>query len=327
MNKRISKILFILFVLAALAVAQDKQQSGHHEKGQADGISFELISSAKELTIAETFNLELKAAYPEGYEIILPKLEADWADSDNFGVLESGKPEIRLLDNGRSEKSISYRVEPLVTGEIAPLEISLEYYKKTENGSEPEIKKITLNPPVFAVTDVIPEGVEDTGINDIKGPVELPSDKSWLVWAAVGLFFCIIALLYLVYYSSKKKLKEVPIVQRPAHEIALERLNALLAEKLVEAGKIKEFYEKLSYIIRLYIEHRFNLKAPERTTEEFLQEATANADMPENYKDKLKEFLMHCDMVKFAKYAPTKDEIDRSSDLARNFIEETKAIP
>ncbi len=323
MNRTIHRILLLLFVISALAVAQDKN-TGHHEKEEADGITFELISSAKQLTIADTFNLELKAAYPEEYEVILPKLEADWADSETFGVLESGKPEVKLLDDGRNQRSVSYRIEPLITGDIAPLEIALEYYKKTDDGSEPEVKQIILDSPVFSVTDVLPEDVEKAEINDIKGPVELPADKTWLIGAAFGIFGIIIALLLLVYLSSKKKLVATPVIQRPAHEIALERLNALLAEKLVEAGKIKEFYEKLSYIIRLYIEHRFNLKAPERTTEEFLQEASASADLPDNYKDKLKEFLLHCDMVKFAKYAPTTDEIDKSTDLARNFIEETK---
>ena len=324
MNYKLKNLIIFILALTAMVVAQDNNQKGHHEKEEADGITFELNSSTKELTIADTFNLELKAAYPDGYEVVLPKLESEFADSDNFGVLESGKLETRLLDDGRNEKSISYRIEPLVTGNIAPLEISLEYYKKTKDGDEPDIKKIILDSPVFNVTDVLPDDVEDIAINDIKGPVELPASKVWVIWVAVGIFAIVVILLLIVYLSGKKNLVEKPVIQRPAHEIALERLNALLAEKLVEAGKIKEFYEKLSYIIRLYIEHRFDVKAPERTTEEFLQEASASSELPDNYKDKLKEFLMHCDMVKFAKYAPTQDEIGKSTDLARNFIEETR---
>ena len=319
--------LFALLFITALAfAAEDSKQAGYDIKAEADGVTFELTSSTKALTIADTFNLELKAAYPDDCEVVLPKLDVEWSDSDNFGVLETGKLETKLLDDGRKEKSVKYRIEPLVTGEIAPLEIKLEYYKKTKDGDEPEVKEIALDCPVFTVSDVLAADTQDVSINDIKDPVELPASKVWLIWAAFGVFAVIIALLGFVYLSSKKKLEVVPVVQRPAHEIALERLNALLAEKLVEAGKIKEFYEKLSYIIRLYIEHRFDLKAPERTTEEFLQEASASAELPESYKDKLKEFLMHCDMVKFAKYAPTSDEIDKSTDLARNFIEETKQI-
>ena len=57
-----------------------------------------------------------------------------------------------------------------------------------------------------------------------------------------------------------------------AHEMAYARLRALVAEKLVEQGRIKEFYERISGILRHYIEDRFDLHAPERTTEEFLAE-------------------------------------------------------
>ena len=39
-----------------------------------------------------------------------------------------------------------------------------------------------------------------------------------------------------------------------------------------EAGRIKEFYQRISDILRHYIENRFGLHAPERTTEEFLVE-------------------------------------------------------
>ena len=47
-------------------------------------------------------------------------------------------------------------------------------------------------------------------------------------------------------------------------------------------GRIKEFYERISNILRHYIEHRFDLHAPERTTEEFLYELN---QLPVNEQD------------------------------------------
>lgn len=42
-------------------------------------------------------------------------------------------------------------------------------------------------------------------------------------------------------------------------------------------------------------------------------------------KERLGEFLTHCDLVKFAKYNPTTEQIQKTFDLVKNFIEKTKS--
>ncbi|MHC4520670.1 MAG: hypothetical protein ACYTAS_18930, partial [Planctomycetota bacterium] len=109
------------------------------------------------------------------------------------------------------------------------------------------------------------------------------------------------------------------------HEIAYARLRILVAEDLVEAGRIKEFYERISGILRHYIEDRFDLHAPERTTEEFLSELQRTDVLAVSDKEVLAEFLTHCDLVKFARHAPTTEQIQRTFDLVKDFIERTKS--
>jgi hypothetical protein len=46
----------------------------------------------------------------------------------------------------------------------------------------------------------------------------------------------------------------------------------------------------------------------------------ANSD-----KQVLGEFLTHCDLVKFAKHDPTTEQIQRTFDLVKDFIERTKS--
>jgi len=94
---------------------------------------------------------------------------------------------------------------------------------------------------------------------------------------------------------------------------------------LVEQGQIKEFYEQISGILRHYIEDRFDLHAPERTTEEFLAELRFAEALGSFDKDVLGEFLMHCDLVKFAKHDPTTEQIQRTFDLVKDFIERTRS--
>jgi hypothetical protein len=111
---------------------------------------------------------------------------------------------------------------------------------------------------------------------------------------------------------------------RSAHEIAYEELKRLLAEKLVEQGAVKDFYLRLSHILRHYIEDRFGLHAPERTTEEFLLDLGSTQALIPHHKELLKEFLNHCDMVKFAEHQPSTMEIQQTFDSCKQFIVETE---
>jgi hypothetical protein len=93
---------------------------------------------------------------------------------------------------------------------------------------------------------------------------------------------------------------------------------------LIEAGRVKEYYYRLSNILRHYIENRFHLRAPERTTEEFLVELQSSDALNQNYRELLSAFLTECDLVKFANYGATRDDAQRAHDTAVRFIEETR---
>ena len=81
----------------------------------------------------------------------------------------------------------------------------------------------------------------------------------------------------------------------------------------------------LSNTLRHYIENRFTLRAPELTTEEFLADLRDNDVLIQSHKDLLKEFLQHCDLVKFAEHLPAKGEIQQAFDACKRFILETQA--
>ena len=64
--------------------------------------------------------------------------------------------------------------------------------------------------------------------------------------------------------------------------------------------------------------------APERTTEEFLVEMAGTDLLVPEHKGLISQFLDHCDLVKFAKYAPGDREIKASCDSAMRLIDETR---
>ena len=169
-----------------------------------------------------------------------------------------------------------------------------------------------------------PQDIQD--IRDIRPPVYFPENYSLLI--AIAAVIALAALFFLA-RAFLKMIRE-RISQRPppapksAHQIALEALLALQAKNLPGMGRIKEYYFELSDIVRHYLENRFSYRAPEMTTEEFLEAIKASPEMLKEHKALLRKFLSHCDMVKFAKYGPTPIEILDSFHAAEDLVDQTR---
>jgi hypothetical protein len=110
----------------------------------------------------------------------------------------------------------------------------------------------------------------------------------------------------------------------PAHELACRQLQEILDERLIEDGKFKLFFAKISDVLRSYIENRFDILAPRRTTEEFLLEISRDAPFSAEHKALLREFLQNCDLVKFAEHTPAQEDITKAFDSCKAFIHATR---
>jgi len=271
------------------------------------------------MTIAETVLLELEAAIEPGYEVRMPKVDKVL---ESFGIVDWDNLGDKLDPNNRVVSTYQYRLEPFLSGTYPIPAFTFEFY----DANSPEDKKyeLTTEPVDIEVTSLLGEQRAELKIDDIEDVLEMPRQASYTwIWALGVVAVAAVAGLWL--YLRRKQVKELVRIFKPAHEIAYERLRALVKEDLVGAGKIKEFYERISDILRHYIEHRFSLRAPERTTEEFLAELTNTDVLPATEKQRLGEFLQHCDLVKFAKHNPTTQQIQETFDLVKDFIDKTKS--
>ncbi|MBI4849778.1 MAG: hypothetical protein HY808_14605 [Nitrospirae bacterium] len=166
---------------------------------------------------------------------------------------------------------------------------------------------------------------ERADIRDIKGPLSFPGWEYLYIFLAI-LAIIIIAVLIYKFFKRKKKVKELVIPPKPAHETAYEALKELMNKDYLKSGRVREFYFELSNIVRYYVEDRFHLRAPEMTTEEFLVTLKDSKVLTTGQQGLLKDFLSHCDMVKFAKYLPGEKESEASYGSATRFIDETKIV-
>ena len=112
--------------------------------------------------------------------------------------------------------------------------------------------------------------------------------------------------------------------QRSAYEDAVIALRALEERGAPDAVAADAWFVELSSIVRHYLENRYEIRAPELTTEEFLNVATARAELTTEHRGLLTSFLERCDRVKFAGYRPEADESIATLAAARGFVEDTR---
>jgi hypothetical protein len=102
-------------------------------------------------------------------------------------------------------------------------------------------------------------------------------------------------------------------------------LTSLKNEKLWKKGEVKAYQSTLTYIVREYLENRFEVPALENTTDEILR-SLKNTDLSQDWEGKLREMLQMADLVKFAKAQPQADFHDKMMNYAEDFVYKTKKI-
>ena len=327
-NRLLSLIIALLFCIPLLHSCKkgetgkespEKKAESIHESVERGPARVTLDVNKKQINIAERINLTIRMEIDEDYEVELPS----FGDKlEQFGIVDYHTSQPELMDNNRKVIKRTYVLEPFLSGEykIAPMKIT--FFKKGEGKDE---KHYVETPDIsIKVTSLLPEDLKKLKLNEIVPP--LPYPQSYRIWIYVGAGLLVIAVLAggFFYYRKRSYATEVAGVRLKAHEIAYMELKALVDENLIDKGDIKQFYLRLSAIVRRYIENRFGLRAPEQTTEEFLNGLEKADYFPAEYKPLLKNFLKHCDLVKFARFEPGTEDIQNSFDSCKAFIQGTE---
>jgi len=162
-------------------------------------------------------------------------------------------------------------------------------------------------------------------IKDIKGPLDEPitfEEYVGYILVALGIILISFAVWY---FWRKHKLRPTkpkfhydPKI--PADIFAKTELEKLEKEKLWQAGFVKQYYSRLTDILRLYIQRQLNFQALEMTTDEILN-TIKNERIAHNNIAILEFILRVADLVKFAKSIPLPDENGRCMSDAYQIVE------
>lgn len=159
-------------------------------------------------------------------------------------------------------------------------------------------------------------------IRPIKPPVPVPNPWLWAYWGAgVLLAAALITMAILMLRAKQKRRAFVPPI--PPHIRARQRIDAAL--QLI--GDPRAFCIAVSDAVRIYLEERFSLRAPERTTEEFLRDLQKTPVLSAQQKSSLATFLERCDLVKFARFEPPEAMLRELHESALQLVHETQYDP
>ncbi|MEM8735804.1 MAG: hypothetical protein AAGG44_16360, partial [Planctomycetota bacterium] len=273
-------------------------------------------------TIGDEVLLKIQVTAEKDVQLLMPE----------FGEVISGLPisewlpTERILPDGSTQSDVSIKFQVSVSGEqsIAPILVEFVDNRPGRESSPDDMDafEILTDRIEFTVKSVLPRGAS----GDIKPPMpelEIVEESIGRKWAWFVLPFALIlgCIVATVVWLKRRKL----VRKANAYEVAMARLRPLLNQQASgQAVDADEFFVSISSVVRRYLEDRYDLKAPDLTTDEFLQLAAGEPELSTEHQTLLGEFLSQADVVKFAGVQVTRDEMQRSTELAVRFLEETR---
>ena len=92
---------------------------------------------------------------------------------------------------------------------------------------------------------------------------------------------------------------------------------------LLDNGEVNAFQTQLTYILREYLEGRYDIHALESTTDDILT-SLRSIGVPDEWRVQLRQMLQTADLVKFAKAEPPLGFHVEALYSVKTFVEQTK---
>jgi hypothetical protein len=264
-----------------------------------------------EVRIAEKMKLTIDVHAENGVHVTLPKI------GDTVG----GFRVVRCTDAPsvpEGEGRLWRRSLELESHKSGTLKIPAQVlvFEDRRDPAKPIHSEIKTEPVDVRVVSVLEGRADPRTFRDIKGVIELTPETSY-TWAyvAAGSLGGAAILAGAVVLVRRKRSRAVT-----AEGWALRQLDKLAKSRLTQPGRQRHFYYRLSDIVRLYIQRRFDLPASHETTDEFLLDVQKQPVLAEEHKGFLRAFLEAADLAKYACYQPDSTETHAALDAARTFV-------
>lgn len=274
-------------------------------------------------TLGEPIYLRLEIEAPAGVQIDAPFQEAGDQRLGRFKVVGFARDTQRKSDGAQHQEQ-TYTLEAPSSGKhrIPPLRFEM-VDSRGDTGKQAGTQEIlTEEIPL----DIAPVDMEAVGKELRAAAGKLDPDVGGTPWTMILLAVSAAAVVLagsLLLVRSWRTRRRIA-VKKSAYEEAVAKLRALELRGAPEGEGADAWFVELSSIVRSYLEHRYDIRAPELTTEEFLLVASRAQELTAAHRTQLSQFLERCDRVKFAGYRPDSSESIDTLAAARAFVEDTR---
>lgn len=270
-------------------------------------------ATPEKVQLGEPFTVEIVITHDRAQRYELPPP----GDLGDFEYVRQGRERV----DGNDSSTTTFRVElqGFVLGKQRTPALDFELtdpagvVRMPVSGTEVEV-----------VSSLPPDAQAGADLYDVRRPEELPVRTLRLIWALLtALALAALVWAVLRYLRRPKPVASVPVKPAaPAHVRAREALDELARQNLPGQGRVKEFYFRLSEIIRAYLGELYAFDALESTTPELLA-ALASRHTPGLPMDALRDFANQSDFVRYAKQEPDAGECKRALELGYFLVHAT----
>jgi hypothetical protein len=275
-------------------------------------------------SLGDSIYARLEIDAPAGVSIDAPFQEAGDQRLGRFKVIGFVRDTKHKPGGGQLHEQ-TYTLEAQTSGKhrIPPLRLEMTDARSPGDAEKAKPQEL-LTEEVSLDIEPVKGELADAALEPARGALDPDvGGTSWVLILGIASGILVLgsgSILAVRALRAKRRIEK----QRSAYDEAVAHLRELEHRGAPDAATADSWFVELSSIVRTYLEKRYEIRAPELTTEEFLLVATARPELREEHRVLLTQFLERCDRVKFAGYRPDAEESLATLAAARGFVEDTR---
>jgi hypothetical protein len=264
--------------------------------------------------IGDQITLKVRVKVPENRIVFFPQ----FGDDSGIEILETS--EVDTLE--RRNKEFNLLEKRYLMTSFEPGEFSIrEFFVITLSASGIDTVYADKGISLWVKPVELAQNFQPYDIRNIR---TYPSRLwLWISLLVVGVLALAALTVYLVKrYKSRKAREAVPFKKINPYEWAVGELARLKAEN-ISTARTKEYYSRLTDIVREYIELQTDISVMEKTSDEILAILPTTVFNSPRLVENVKNLFFIADLVKFAKYSALLSECETSWLHATAFVDES----
>ena len=310
--KRLKYIIGLLLVATATASAAP--------------ITVKATMDSTTLLIGEQRTIHLEVEQPKIVTLLFPDFKENNILANGVEVLRTSRKDTTVIKGGNLRIKEDLIVTSFDTGryEIPPFK-----FETHEPGYSSEYLTEKIIVDVVTIEEDFSKAPLKSSHDIIRPGFNFLRLFQYFTLLLILAGLVLLVIVSIIFFSRKK---EQPILsfdtrdRRTPQELALSSLMDIKEEKIWEKGQQKKYYTQITDTLRNYFLERFQIGAFEMTSNQIIEELKTEEEA-RLVEDKISQVFQLSDMVKFAKYQPTKEENEMSIVNAMFIVQQTAQTP